>query len=50
MAGHMGNNKVTTRGLKIVMVDPERNIVMVRGSVPGARNTLVRIERANDNY
>ena len=50
MAGHMGNNKVTTRGLKIVMVDRERNIVMVRGSVPGARNTLVRIERANDNY
>jgi large subunit ribosomal protein L3 len=46
----MGNNKVTTRGLRVVKVDAERNIVLVRGSVPGARNSLVRIERTNGNY
>ena len=50
MAGHMGTNKITTRGLKVVKVDSENNIVLVRGSVPGARNALLRIERANGNY
>ncbi|MDZ7344766.1 MAG: 50S ribosomal protein L3, partial [candidate division KSB1 bacterium] len=36
MAGRMGNERVTTRNLKVVRVDAEQNIVMVRGSVPGA--------------
>jgi large subunit ribosomal protein L3 len=50
MAGHMGNARVTAQGLKIVLVDAERNLVMIRGSVPGARNAIVRIERPRGAY
>lgn len=45
MAGHMGDRKVTTRGLTITSVDPARNFVLVKGAVPGARNSIVRIEK-----
>jgi large subunit ribosomal protein L3 len=37
MAGRMGNARVTVRNLKVVRVDAENNIVMVRGGVPGAK-------------
>ncbi len=43
MAGQWGNETVTIRNLKIVDIIPEENVVLVRGSVPGARNSLVRI-------
>ena len=36
MAGHMGARLVTTQGLEIVRVDAERNLLLIRGSVPGA--------------
>ncbi len=45
MAGHMGDVKVSQRGLQVIASDPDRNILLVRGSVPGARNALVRIEK-----
>ena len=45
MAGHMGARRTTTRGLSIASVDPARNFVFVYGAVPGARNSLVRIEK-----
>jgi len=48
MAGHMGDERVSQRGLKVVATDPERNLLLVRGSVPGARNALVRIEKPRD--
>jgi large subunit ribosomal protein L3 len=35
-AGHMGSDRVTTRNLEVVRVDPGNNILLVRGSVPGA--------------
>jgi large subunit ribosomal protein L3 len=35
--GHMGNARVTSQNLKVVLVDPERNLIGVRGAVPGAR-------------
>lgn len=45
MAGHMGARNVTTRGLSVAGVDASNNYILVTGSVPGARNSLVRIEK-----
>jgi large subunit ribosomal protein L3 len=44
MSGQMGNVKVTTQNLEVVRVDAERNLILVRGSVPGAKggNLIVR--------
>jgi len=36
MAGHMGAERVTTQNLEVVRVDPERNLLLIRGAVPGA--------------
>jgi large subunit ribosomal protein L3 len=41
--GQMGNKRVTQKGLEIVQVDAARNLMMVRGSVPGARNGVVEV-------
>ncbi len=46
MAGHMGNEQVTVKKLKVVRVDPERNLILVRGAVPGARNGLLLVRKA----
>ncbi len=46
MAGHMGNERVTVRKLKVVKADPERGLLLVRGAVPGARNGLLLIRRS----
>ena len=45
MAGHMGDRRITVKGLEIVRVDPDRNILMVKGGIPGAPNSLVQIRR-----
>ena len=44
--GHMGNDRVTAQSLKVVMVDTERNLIGVTGSVPGARGGLVLVQEA----
>ena len=44
--GHMGDDRVTAQSLKVVLVDPERNLIGVLGSVPGARGGLVMIQEA----
>jgi len=44
--GHMGNDRVTSQSLKVVLVDAERNLIGVRGSVPGARGSLVIVQEA----
>ena len=44
MAGHMGARTVTNLGLKVALVDEDRNIIAVTGSVPGAKNGIIRIE------
>ena len=36
MSGHMGDERVTTQGLEVVRVDAERNLLLIRGAVPGA--------------
>jgi len=46
MAGHMGAVRVTAQNLEVVLVDPERNLLAVRGSVPGARDGLLLIRKA----
>jgi large subunit ribosomal protein L3 len=46
MAGHMGNKRVTASHLRVVLVDPERNLLAVRGAVPGHRNSLVIVREA----
>ncbi len=46
MAGHMGNATVTVSNLRVELVDPERNLLAVRGAVPGAKGGLVVITEA----
>jgi large subunit ribosomal protein L3 len=46
MAGRMGNEQVTTRNVEIVRIDAEKNLLLVRGSVPGANDGLVRVRTA----
>ena len=43
MAGRMGHDQVTTRGLEVVKTDTANNIIMVKGAVPGADNGLVLV-------
>jgi large subunit ribosomal protein L3 len=46
MAGRMGGERVTAQGLLVVLVDPERNLLAVRGAVPGAKQGLVMVREA----
>lgn len=46
MYGRMGDERVTTRNVVVVRVDPEKNLLLVRGSVPGHNQALVRIRTA----
>jgi large subunit ribosomal protein L3 len=45
MPGQMGDTQLTIRNLKIEKVDPERNLLFVRGAVPGATNAIVLIRK-----
>lgn len=44
MAGHMGNERVKVFNLRVIKVIPENNLIVVKGSVPGARGSYVIIE------
>src|SRR3990172_6048502 len=46
MAGQYGNERVTILNLRVVGVEPEKNLLLVRGAVPGAKNSLVFVRRA----
>jgi len=46
MAGRMGNDRVTVQNLTVLRVDPERNLLLVKGSVPGANDGVVIVRRA----
>ena len=46
MPGRLGNERVTTRNVEVVRVDAERNLLLLRGSVPGANDGLVRVRAA----
>ena len=45
MGGHYGVDRKTVKGLRVVAADVEKNVLLVRGSIPGAKNGIVRIER-----
>lgn len=44
MAGRMGNERVTIQNLEVVLIDADKNLIAVRGSVPGAKNGIVMIK------
>ena len=46
MAGHMGHDQVTIKNLEVFQANPERNLLLVKGAVPGARNGLVLIKKS----
>ncbi len=46
MAGHMGVERVTTQNLEVVRVDAERNLILIKGAVPGAAGGIVMIRPA----
>jgi large subunit ribosomal protein L3 len=45
MAGRMGGDRVTINHLKVVKVLPERNLLLIEGGVPGARNSILEIKK-----
>lgn len=47
MAGHMGMTRVSTRNLKVVGVDAEKNELLIKGAVPGAINGILEIIKTN---
>jgi len=47
MAGHMGNRTVTAQRLEVFEADPARNLLLVKGAVPGARNGLLVIKKSS---
>ena len=47
MSGHMGDEKVTQKGLKIVKIDQENNLIEVKGSVPGSNTKNVIVTKEN---
>jgi large subunit ribosomal protein L3 len=46
MAGHMGNQTATVKKLRVVRTDAERNLLLVKGAVPGAPNGLLLVKKA----
>ncbi len=45
MAGQMGNEKVTVQNLRVVKVLPEHNVLIIKGSIPGSKGSIVLIEK-----
>ena len=46
MAGHLGHERITTLNLEVALVDVERNLLMIRGAIPGAKNDFVLVRDA----
>jgi len=46
MGGHMGTTRTTVQNLRVVIIDPERNLLAVKGGVPGATNGLLFVRKA----
>ena len=46
MAGHMGDEQVTTKKVKVVRTDADRNLLLLKGSLPGARGSLILVKKA----
>ena len=46
MPGHMGNRRITVKGIQVIHVDVERNLLLLKGGVPGSVNWLLEIRRS----
>jgi large subunit ribosomal protein L3 len=46
MAGHMGDEQATIKKVRVVRTDPDRNLLLVKGSLPGARGSLILVKKA----
>lgn len=46
LPGHMGTDTVTIQSLEVVKVDAERNVILVKGSIPGSKNSFVNVKSA----
>jgi large subunit ribosomal protein L3 len=46
MSGHMGDETVTVKKLRVVRTDPDRNLLLVKGTLPGARGALILVKKA----
>ncbi|NCO23393.1 50S ribosomal protein L3 [bacterium (Candidatus Moisslbacteria) CG12_big_fil_rev_8_21_14_0_65_36_11] len=49
MAGRMGGQRITLKNLKIIKIDPEKNLLYIKGAVPGKRGSLLKIMSINQN-
>ena len=45
MAGQTGNERVTVQNLKVVKIIPEHNVMIIKGSIPGSKGSIVQIEK-----
>ncbi len=45
MAGQMGNRQVTVQNLQVIKIIPEHNIIMLKGSIPGSKGSIISIEK-----
>lgn len=46
MSGHMGDERVTIKKVRVIRTDPDRNLLLVKGSLPGARGGLILVKKA----
>jgi large subunit ribosomal protein L3 len=46
MAGRMGGDKVTVKNLEVLLVDVDRNLLLVKGSVPGHKDSILLINKS----
>ncbi|MMZ61488.1 50S ribosomal protein L3 [compost metagenome] len=47
LPGHMGSETVTIQNLEVIKVDVERNVILVKGSIPGPKNSFVKVKQTN---
>ncbi|HEX5034538.1 MAG TPA: 50S ribosomal protein L3, partial [bacterium] len=50
LPGHMGDERVTVRNLKVLKVDAERNLLVLNGAVPGGENAILLIRSSNPEF
>lgn len=49
LAGRMGNDRVTIQNLEVVMVDVEKNVILIKGNVPGSKKSLIEIKASSQS-
>ena len=46
MAGHMGDQQASIKKVRVVRADPDKNLLLVNGTLPGARGSLILVKKA----